>query len=152
MWPIRIIETAGRPLKRVIVNSDPFRLNQCFDKKCLPANKLSCKRTSVFYIYSCKFCLEAGRAGDLPSSYFGETGKYMHSRGKEHVTKLNSKKAANRKESAFVKHLSTMHVGVPENKSVGEMLEIIILKAYKKPFTRNAEKGNLYCEPKRRHS
>ena len=152
MWPIKIIETAGRPLERVIVNSDPFGGNQCYDKKCLPtlepANKLSCRRTSVCYKYSCKICLEAGKAGDLSSSYFGETGKNMHCRSKEHVTKFNSKKAATREESAFYKHLLTMHGGVPENKSFGEMFEIIMIKAYKKPFTRNAEEGTFIANHK----
>ena len=72
----------------------------------------------------------------------------MHCRSKEHVTKFNSKKAATREESAFYIHLLTMHGGVPENKSFGEMFEIIILKAYKKPFTRNAEEGTFIANHK----
>ena len=51
MWAIKIIETAGRPLERAIVFSDPFGGNKCTDKKCLPtldpANKLKCRRTLV---------------------------------------------------------------------------------------------------------
>ena len=33
-YPIKIIETAGRPLERALVKSDPFNGNQCHDKKC----------------------------------------------------------------------------------------------------------------------
>ena len=31
--------------------------------------------------------------------------------------------------------------GVPKNKSLGDLFEIKVLKAYKKPFTRNVEEG-----------
>ena len=46
-WPIKIIETAGKTLERVLVKNDPFNGNKCQDKNCLPARnpktKLSAK-------------------------------------------------------------------------------------------------------------
>ena len=68
----------------------------------------------------------------------------MHCRSKEHLTKFNSKKEETKEESAFYKRLVTSHGGVPANKTFGEMFQIETLKAYKKPFTRNAEEGTTH--------
>ena len=35
-YPIKIIETAGKTLEQTLVNTDPFRGNQCNDEKCEP--------------------------------------------------------------------------------------------------------------------
>ena len=78
---------------------------------------------------------------DKSSCYFGETGKNMHCRSKEHVSKFNSKVQATREESAFYKHMETKHGGIQPNQTFGDLFDIKVLKAYKKPFTRNAEEG-----------
>ena len=67
--------------------------------------------------------------------------KNMHCRSKEHVSKFNSKVQAKREESAFYKHMETTHGGIQPNQTFGDLFDIKVLKAYKKPFTRNAEEG-----------
>ena len=37
--------------------------------------------------------------------------------------------------------MASHHGGVPNNKGIGDLFEIKVLKAYKKPFTRNVEEG-----------
>ena len=78
-WPIKIIETAGKSLKRALVGSDPFGANQFQDKKCLPNiknnNKMSCKRNCICYKTICIICQKARRIGNEASIYFGETGR-----------------------------------------------------------------------------
>ena len=34
--PIKIIETAGKPLEIILVKTDPFKGNKCTDKTCIP--------------------------------------------------------------------------------------------------------------------
>ena len=63
----------------------------------------------------------------------------MNCRSKEHVSKFNSKVQATRAESAFYKHMQSKHGGIHPNQNFGDLFDIKILKAYKKPFTRNAE-------------
>ena len=144
-YPIKIIETAGRPLERALVNSDPCNGNQCFDKKCLiqsnPNNKINCRRNSVWYKITCKICLKDGKLENKSSSYFGETGQNMHCRSKEHISEFNSKVQASREESSFYKHMESVHGGVKPNRTFGDLFVMKILEAYMKPFTRNAKEG-----------
>ena len=108
-WPIKIIETAGKTLEQTLVNTDPFNGNFCNDKKCLPSknpkNKISCRKNSICYRITCLLCIQLGRKGEISTAYFGESGKNMHCRMKEHLSKFNSKKEKIRSESAFFKHL-----------------------------------------------
>ena len=100
-WPIKIIETAGRTLEQTLVKTDPFNGNQCYDKNCLPSkvgnNKINCRRNCVCYKIACKLCLLDGRSGALSATYYGESGKNMHCRAKEHLSKFNSKKSTSEK-------------------------------------------------------
>ena len=65
----------------------------------------------------------------------------MHCRSKEHVSKFNSKSEKVRSESPFFKHLMNTLGGKDDDKEFSDYLEIQILKAYKKPFTRLVEEG-----------
>ena len=142
-WPIRIIETAGKSLEKVLVKSDPLNGNTCSDKSCLPnknkSNKIGCRRNNVGYRIPCKLCVEEGRARG--GVYIGETGENMHIRMKSHLTKYNSKKAEIRESSAFYKHMENAHGGVKEGKAFEELFDVEIVKAYSKPMTRQTEEG-----------
>ena len=143
-WP-RNTETAGRPLKKTLVNTDPFDGNKRNDPKSLPSkdpkNKISCRRTMVCYRVTWFFCLRAANPGaqhdcyDPCLCYFGQSGKNCHCRSKEHVSKFESKTAKVREESPFYKHLGGVHEGKEEGKTFADYFEFKILKAYKKPFT-----------------
>ena len=155
-YPIKIIETAGRTLEQVLVNTDPFDGNKCTDEKCEPnknpANKINCRRNSVCYRVTCRLCLAAGRAADVThlecACYYGQTGKNIHCRSKEHVSKFNSKSEKIRSESAFYKHLVSSHGGKSDDKTLNDFFEIKILKAYQKPFTMLVEEGTFISSHK----
>ena len=144
-WPIKIIEMAGKTLEQTLVKTDPFNGNQCSDKKCLPnnnpKNKISCRRNCICYRITCILCLKDGRSGDMSTTYYGESGKNMHCRAKEHASKFHSKKEHVRNESAFHKHLVNTHGGRDEMKTFSDYFEIVILKAYKKVFNKCVEEG-----------
>ena len=142
-WPIKIIETAGKTLEQTLVNTDPFSGNTCYDKKCLinsnSNTKISCRRNGVCYRVTCLLCCQAGKTGDDSTRYFGESGKNMHCRLKEHVFKFSSKIRHVQADSAFIKHLESKHEGKSEDKTFSDYFKDDILKAYRKPFTRCAE-------------
>ena len=104
-----------------------------------------CRRNGVCYRITCLLCLRAGRPSDVTrylegACYYGESGKNMHCRSKEHVSKFNSKSEKTRSESPFYKHLSNTHGGKDELKEFENYL-VQILKVYNNPFTRLVEKG-----------
>ena len=144
-WPIKIIEMAGKTLEQTLVNTDPFNGNKCNDKKCLPnnneKNKISCRRNCICYSITCLLCLQAGKSGDMASTYYGESGKNMHCRAKEHASKFHSKKEHIRNESAFHKHIEKTHGGRDNSKVFSDYFEICILKSYKKSLTKCVEEG-----------
>ena len=128
-----------------MVKTDPFEGNKCSDKKCLPnnnpKNKISCRRNCICYRITCILCLQAARSGDMSTTYYGESGKNMHCRAKEHASKFHSKKEHIRNKSAFHKHLMNTHGGSDAVKTFSDYFEIVILKAYKKAFTKCVEEG-----------
>ena len=67
----------------------------------------------------------------------------MHCRGKEHVSKFNSKSRKVQVESAFIKHLENSHDGKEEGKDFQDYFEFEILKTYSKAFTMCVEEGTL---------
>ena len=144
-WPIKIIETAGKTLEQTLVDTDPFGGNKCNDPKCLlnssSSTKINCRRNGVCYQITCLLCLRARKTGDRATRYKGESGKNMHCRCKEHVSKFSSKTRKVEAESAFVKHLESKHDGKEEGKEFSDYYEVEILKAYRKAFTRCVEEG-----------
>ena len=108
----------------------------------------------VCYRVTCLLCLRAGNPGahhecyETSSCYFGQSGKNCHCRSKEHVSKFDSKTAKVREESAFYKHLVSVHDGKEVGKTFGDYFEIKILKAYKKPFTMCVEEGTFISSHK----
>ena len=101
---------------------------------------------------TCRLCLAAGRAADVThlecACYYGQTGKNMHCRSKEHVSKFNSKSEKIRSESAFYKHILSSHGGKSDEKTFNDYFEIKILKAYQKPFTMLVEEGTFISSHK----
>ena len=79
----------------------------------------------------------------MSATYFGESGKNMHCRAKENVSKFNSKTSHIRNESAFYKHLANTHGGRDQAKNFEDYYEIKILKAFKKAFTKCVDEGTL---------
>ena len=137
-FPIKIIETAGKSLERVLVATDPFNGNSCTDKGCLPwknkDNKISCRQNNVGYQILCQVCLRAGKS----AIYFGETGCNMHKRMKEHLTKFRSKNKDIRESSAFFKHVENEHNGMKKDETFEDYFpKVKIVKAYTKVLNRS---------------
>ena len=150
-WPIKIIEMAGRTLEQTLVKTDPFGGNMCTDKKCIPSqsdNKIKCRKNCICYKITCKLCLLDGKSGSMSATYFGESGKNMHCRSKEHLSKFNSKTEHIRKESAFIKHLENSHGGRSPEKEFSDYFNIEILKSYNKAFTKCVEEGTFIASHK----
>ena len=76
-----------------------------------------------------------------PAAFIGETGENMHTRAKSHLTKFYSKVQKTRESSAFLKHIENTHGGLKDGDKFEDYFEISIMKAYKKPLTRNIEEG-----------
>ena len=136
-WGIKIIETAGKSLEKVLVKNDPFGGNKCQDGvECLaaknPKNKIGCRRNNIGYQILCKKC---------EGAYIGETGENMHTRLKSHLSKFNSKSKHIREGSAFWKHLENTHGGLKEGETFSDYFEVHIVKEYSKPLTRVIEEG-----------
>ena len=91
------------------------------------------------YKIICLVCLPAGEEGDLAT--FGESGKNIHCRCKEHVSKYNSNSTKVQSESAFFKHLVSKHGGKDTSRSFDEYFKVEIIKAFRKPFKRCVEEG-----------
>ena len=100
---------------------------------------LTVEKNCICYKITCKLCLLDGKSGSMSATYFGESGKNMHCRAKEHLSKFNSKKDHIRKESAFIKHLANSHGGRSSVKVFSDYFKIEILKSYSKSFTKCVE-------------
>ena len=141
---IKIIESAGNPLERMLVNVDPFEGNKCEDANCVvsknPNNKINCRKNNVGYKIVCKLCLLAVEPES--TEYDGETGKNMHCRCKEHVSKYNSKQVHIKQESTFIKHLINKHEEIDINTEKFEnVYDVKVVKAYRKVMTRLVDEG-----------
>ena len=104
--PIKIIETSGKPLKRVLVTTEI-----CTDKTCITnrnvKNRIGCRRNYIGYEIRCKICPFAEGSGPQPEQdpacYFGETGQNMHTRMKVYKSKFRSKlKKSKKKRQHFI--------------------------------------------------
>ena len=78
----------------------------------------------------------------LECACYGESGKNMHCRSKEHVSKFNSKSEKVRSESPFFKHLMNTLGGKDDDKEFSDYLKF----KFSKP-TRNHSQGLLRREP-----
>ena len=72
----------------------------------------------------------------------------MNTRFKNHLSKFSSKKSDIRESSAFYKHLKNAYGEVSDNLKFNECFEVEIVKAYKKPITRQSEEGTFMVKVK----
>ena len=139
---IKILEKGGVKLKNLVVKSNPFKTDECLNKRCPvckstsvtdPVDKdqfrVSCRTPGVVYEFVCQKCLESGKI----SKYIGETGRPITVRGAEHVRDYK----ANKPWNPLAKHNLVSHPD--ENKKVRFNLKIN--KVFKDPLTRQANEG-----------
>ena len=102
---IRVVEMAGKSVKRHLQKSDPFQGGGCERDDCpvcASQGKGRCNRNGVLYTATCQSC---------ESIYHGETGRNAYIRGKEHVQQLRGKKT----ESPLWEHCVERHSGEEQN-------------------------------------
>ena len=103
---VRVVETAGTPLKRLLQRSDPHAAKRCGRSMCFVCStdgKGNCRSTGVTYEITCISCADAGRL----SKYVGQTARSAYLRGKEHLSSLQGK----REESRAWEHHTRAHPG-----------------------------------------
>ena len=96
---IRVVETAGKTLKKHVQRSDPFKKETCGDTKCLVCTtegKGPCRTTGTTYEVIC---------GGCEATYIGETARSAYVRGKEHSKGLEKRD----KSSVLWRHAQEEH-------------------------------------------
>ena len=139
---IKIVEKGGAKLKNLVVKKNPFKTEECLNKRCPvckstsvtdPVDKgpfrVSCRTPSVVYEFTCQKCQESGKT----SKYIGETGRPINVRGIEHVRDYIASKPCN----PLAKHHLISHPD--EKKKV--RFNMKINKVFKDPLTRQANEG-----------
>ena len=97
---IKVVETAGTPIKRLLQKSQPFPNKKCGDEKkclvCSNSEKGLCRNNCITYKIECSGC---------DSKYIGETARNAYTRGTEHITAFNNKE----KDSVLYRHVQDKH-------------------------------------------
>ena len=107
----RVVERAGKSLKRTLSKSDPFRKTVCHQDKCKMCklnSNAKCKSRGAVYQMKCQGCI-GKRTND--GLYVGETARSLGERIGEHLTKYEAKD----KNSVFHKHVEEKHGGERQN-------------------------------------
>ena len=148
---IRVVERAGKSIKRILAKSDPFRKTVCDQDKCKVCKldlKANCKGRGVVYQMKCQGCI-GKRTND--GLYVGETARSVGERIGEHLTKYE----VNDKNSVFHKHVEEKHGGERQNvklkvvSSCGndamlrQVTEAVLIKELNPELNAKEEWGNL---------
>jgi hypothetical protein len=166
-YRIRIVERAGPTLGQKLVKKNPFKVQECGDRSCLPCNsvdekdrkkkRISCRANGVGYKLTCKLCAieekekekERKRRGEKTKIksrkgfYIGETGQNGITRGNVHRKIFESKNLKVKETSAFYKHLTLRHKEVkPENcREIEKFFKMEITKKYRWAIDRQVDEG-----------
>ena len=88
---IRVVELTGKTLRNTLGRSYPWNNKMCGSDDCFPCKtntdlKVSCRRPGVGYRIVCTLC----QANGTVASYYGESGRNMFTRGKEHLREFKA--------------------------------------------------------------
>ena len=128
---VRVVETAGTPLRQKLVRTDLAANKPCRQQDCLLCitgegnSSTSHHRSGALYKGSCKLC----EKNNLRAEYHGETGYSAYTRTQEHAKEIKNQDSNN----AFAKHLAAVH---PENKGNPECYRFQMVNTYAKPLER----------------
>ena len=107
-WRLKIMETTGMTLKRILQRSQPWVEEACKDFEgclvCKYADKPGgCRKVGVNYSLVCLGC--EGR--QIISEYIGETGRNPYTRGQEHLKLFQARS----QKSVLWRHCVNFHSG-----------------------------------------
>ena len=89
---IKIVEKAGKMLKRIIHKSNPWAAEDCYRDECLVCtnggdeNNGDCRVRNILYQTTCLPCKATG----TEAVYWGESSRTAYERGKEHLGDFKS--------------------------------------------------------------
>ena len=81
---IKVVETSGSSMKKLLQRSDPFSEERCKKEDCMVCGsdgRGKCKTQGVTYEIQCTSCND---------KYIGETARSAYARGKEHMKAMHS--------------------------------------------------------------
>ena len=84
---IRIVEVAGKSIKKVLAPNYPWPTSKCSDPQCFPCSssvgppKISCRVPGILYRIICSLC----DGTNDQAVYHGESGHNAYTRGGEHL-------------------------------------------------------------------
>ena len=130
-YKVKVVERAGERLERILVKTDPFEGRNCGREDCVlcrnTGNRKPCNRRNLVYRATCNFCeekrerekeqaVERGEENYFPTTrkaeYWGETGRSIYRRGREHEDLYRRIE-----ESSFMmKHFVSCHLGEGKRK------------------------------------
>ena len=94
-YNVRVAETAGMPLSRLLPSTNPWGPGDCGRQDCPVCEQgdektQNCKQRNILYESCCQICQADGkktdkeRMEDSRGIYVGESSRSMYERGKEH--------------------------------------------------------------------
>jgi hypothetical protein len=168
-YKIRIVERAGPTIGQKIIKKNPFKTQDCGDKKCFPCNsveekdkkkrRVSCRKNGVGYSIYCKICEREekereeerkrnGGKGEKKKTkrgfYIGETGQNGITRGNVHRSSFESKSRKVKESLAFYKHLTMRHetIKFEDCTNIEEFFRMEVQKVYRWAVDRQVDEGN----------
>jgi hypothetical protein len=121
-YRVRVTETAGTQLCRVLPNTNPWSGMDCMREDCYPCSQggeklQNCKKRNILYESICQLCnpeeenkRKDGKLSGKDGIYVGESGRSLYERAGEHIKDARGME----EKSHIVKHWATSH---PELKS-----------------------------------
>ena len=104
---IKVVEMLGKKVKHALQKTNPFKEETCGKTDCFPCTTGSrgdCRKESATYRIEC----EDDACGEN-NIYNGETGSNTYTRGKEHLSALQSRDERN----CLWRHTQEKHGGIP---------------------------------------
>ena len=121
-YRIRMVESAGTQLRRLLPNTNPWAGGDCGRERCYTCNqggekREDCKRRNILYESSCTVCnpeIEGKKVkkkmNDVNGVYVGESARSIFERAQEHW----ADRVGQKEDSHMVKHWLSDHADLPE--------------------------------------
>ena len=135
-YRIRITESAGTPLSRLLPSTNPWGPQDCGRMDCVTCQqgderRIDCKKRNILYESGCTVCEENDKEGvekDGKGVYVGESSRSIFERAKEHV----ADRVGFQEDSHQIKHWLSSH----EELLVPPAFKFRIIATFQDPLSR----------------